>query len=197
MVYINLLPIREIKKRINAIQQLSLFGVCFACLLLAIGTFWFYHANIISALGDEITSLTQEKQRYNKILAQIAKLEQDKKLIESKIAVINELQKTKALTVHVLDEIAKLTPSKRMWLKSLKQNGMSVSLTGMALDNQTIAKYMETLRTSEFIAEVNLLNTSLTVFAGRNLKSFTLSCSLVLPEANDPEAEADSGTKQQ
>ena len=197
MVYINLLPIREIKKRANAIQQLSVFGLCFAGLLFAIGAFWFYQTSIISALGSEINTLTQEKQRYNKILAQIAKLEQDKKLIENKIAVINELQKSKAITVHILDEIAKLTPSKRMWLTSLDQSGMSVKLSGMGLDNQTIAKYMETLRTSEFITEVNLLNTSLAPFAGRNLKSFTLSCSIVLPEANDPEAEADSGTKQQ
>jgi type IV pilus assembly protein PilN len=197
MVYINLLPIREIKKRTNAIQQLSLFCVCFVCLLFAIGAFWFYQTNIISALGSEIGHLTKEKQRYNKILAQIAKLEQDKKLIENKIAVINELQKSKAITVHILDEIAKLTPSKRMWLTSLDQSGMSVKLAGMALDNQTIAKYMETLRTSGYVADVNLLNTSLTVFAGRNLKSFTLSCSIVLPGADDPEAEADSGTKQQ
>jgi type IV pilus assembly protein PilN len=197
MVYINLLPIREIKKRTNAIQQLSLFGVCFVSILFVIGAFWFYQTSIISGLGAEIATLTQKKQQYTKILAQIAKLEEDKKLIESKIAVINELQKTKSITVHILDEIAKLTPSKRMWLTSLDQSGMSVRLLGMALDNQTIAKYMETLRTSEYVADVNLLNTSLTVFAGRNLKSFTLSCSIVLPGADDPEAEADSGTKQQ
>ena len=190
MVYINLLPIREIKKRIKAIQQLSLFGVIFVSILAAVGAFWFYQANIVSALGNEITTLTEEKQRYNKILVQIAKLEKDKKLIESKIEVINKLQKTKALTVHVLDEIAKLTPSKRMWLTSLNQSGMSVKLTGMALDNQTIAKYMETLKMSDYINEVNLLNTTLSVFAGRNLKSFTLSCNLALPAAG-------SETKQQ
>ncbi len=119
--------------------------------------------------------------------------------MQSKIAVINELQKTKAITVHILDEFAKLTPSKRMWLTSLDQNEMSVNISGMALDNQTIAKYMETLRTSDYVSNVNLLNTSLAAFAGRNLKSFTLSCSIVLPEANEAEAEAeaDSGTKQQ
>ena len=195
MVYINLLPIREIKKRIKAIQQLSMFGTIFICLLIALGAYWFYQTNIVSALANEITSLDAEKKSYNKILAQIAKLEQDKKLIENKINVIKELQKTKALTVHVLDEIAKLTPSKGMWLNSLNQTGMTVNLTGMALDNQTIAKYMKTLTKSDFISNVNLTGTTLTAFAGRNLKSFTLSCSLVLPEADEP--EADSGTKQQ
>lgn len=184
MVYINLLPIREIKKRNNAIQQLSLFSVSFAILLLAVGVFWFYQASIISGLGSEISALNLEKQRYNKILAQIAKLEEDRKLIESKITVINELQKTKAITVHVLDEIAKYTPTNRMWLTSLNQTGMSITLTGMALDNQTIAKYMETLKSSPYINDVNLMNTTLSVFAGRNLKSFTLSCDLTQPAAD-------------
>lgn len=195
MVYINLLPVREIKKRIKAIQQLTLFGVIFLGILAVIGVFWFYQTNIVSGLASEITSLNAEKKRYNEILAQIAKLEEDKKLIESKIAVINELQKTKALTVHILDEVARLTPSKRIWLTSLDQDGMSLRISGMALDNQTIAKYMETLKTSDYISEVNLLNTTLSVFAGRNLKSFMLSCSLALPETNKP--EAGSGTNQQ
>jgi type IV pilus assembly protein PilN len=195
MVYINLLPIREIKKRAKALQQLSLVGVCFIALLVAIGAFWFYQANIVSALASEITSLNQEKTRYNEILKEIAQLEKDKKMIENKIAVIKELQKSKALTVHVLDEIAKLTPSKRMWLNSIVQNGMTARLTGIALDNQTIASYMETLKTSDYISEVNLVNTTLTGYAGRNLKSFSLSCSLVLPEANNQ--ETGPGTKQQ
>jgi len=197
MVYINLLPIREIKKRIKAVQQLSLFGVILASLLVVIGAFWFYQSSIASALAGEIATLNQEKQRYNQILAQIAKLEKDKQLIESKIAVINELQKTKALTVHILDEVARLTPSKRMWITSLDQSGMSLRLSGMALDNQTIAKYMETLKTSDYITDVNLISTSLSVFAGRDLKSFQLSCSLAMPGAAEETPGAEPGAKQQ
>ncbi|GAB4340605.1 MAG: PilN domain-containing protein [Desulfobulbaceae bacterium] len=189
MVYINLLPIREIKKRIRAKQQLTLAGIVFVAVLAAVGAVWFYQAQSISALAQEITSLKNEKQRYNQVLAQIAKLEKDKELIENKIAVINNLQKTKALTVHILDEVARLTDSKRMWITSLDQSGMSLRLSGTALDNQTIAKYMETLKTSPYITDVNLISTSLTVFAGRNLKSFSLSCSLTMPEAAPPEGD--------
>ena len=67
---------------------------------------------------------------------------------------------------------------------------------GMALDNQTIAKYMETLKTSDYFSEVNLQNSSLAAYAGRNLKSFSLSCTIVIPESADTE-KATSETQQQ
>ena len=191
MVYINLLPIREIKQRLKAVQELTLFGIVFAGILIALGAFWYYQSNIISGLNTDIANLKQEKQKYEKILKQIAKLEADKKLIESKIAVINELQKSKAITVHVLDEVARLTPSERVWINNLKQSGFTMSLSGMALDNQTIATYMNTLKNSEYISDVSLVGTQTSNFAGRNLKSFSLRITLQLPgEKKDSKTES-------
>ncbi|MDW7771263.1 MAG: PilN domain-containing protein [Desulfobulbaceae bacterium] len=186
MVYINLLPIKEIKQHAKAVQELTLFAVCLIFVLSALAVVGFYQASTAANLEKEIQALNAEKKRYEDILAQIKKLEQDKKLIENQIAVINRLKKTSALTVHILDEVANLTPTKRLWLSSLNQSGMSVSIAGMALDNQTIASYMETLKTSPYIADVNLISSSLQAYAGRNLKSFNLSCAIIVPaEAED------------
>jgi len=164
MVYINLLPIREI----NTAKQLQ----------------------------KDIAVLNKEKQHYNQILAQIKKLEADKKEIENRIAVINELKKSSALTVHILDEVANLTPTKRIWLTTLKQSGNSLQLAGSALDNQTVANYMETLKTSQYITEVNLNTSSQKAYAGANLMSFTLNCTIAMPGAASGE-EAASAAKQE
>ena len=195
MVYINLLPIREIKRRAKALQQLMVFGVCLAAVLAVLGLVGFYQASIASQLQADITSLNAEKQRYNEILAQIQKLEADKKLIESKIAVIKELKKSSALTVHVLDEVANLTPTKRIWLTTLNQSGASLQLNGMALDNQTLAGYMDALKTSEYIADVNLVSSSQQQFAGSNLKSFSLTCTISIPGATTPETATATNPK--
>jgi len=184
MVYINLLPIKEIKKRAQAQQQLMTFAIALVGLLAVIAMVGFYQINTVSQLQDDLVRLNKEKHQYTNILNQIKKFEQDKILIEKKIAVIKELRKSSALTVHVLDEVANLTPTKRLWIKSLSQSGNSLRLTGMALDNRTIAQYMEDLKTSPYISEVNLAKSSLSQFAGRNLKSFSLSCTISVPESD-------------
>jgi type IV pilus assembly protein PilN len=195
MVYINLLPIREIKKRAKAIQQLTAFTFCFVVVLILLAMVGFYQASIASQLQKDITSLQAEKKRYNEMLVQIQQLEADKKLIESKIAVIKELKKSSALTVRVLDEVANLTPTKRIWLTTLNQSGTNLQINGMALDNQTLAGYMDALKSSEYIEEVNLVSSSQQQFAGSNLKSFALTCTISIPGASAPQAATATNPK--
>lgn len=192
MVYINLLPIREIKRRTKAIRQLTLFAFVLVAVLVALGFVGVFQKTIASQLQKNIAELNKEKQHYNQILEQIKKLETDKKEIENRIAVIRELKKSSALTVRVLDEIANLTPTKRIWLTSLNQSGTSLQLNGMALDNQTIAGYMEGLKTSKYVSDVNLVTSSQTAYAGRNLKSFTLSCVISIPDTAEPDTAPES-----
>ena len=187
MVYINLLPIKEIKQHAKAVQQLTLFAVCIIAVLAAIGTVAFYQASKASQLQQDIATLTLEKQSYQKVLDQIKKLEKDQKEIENRIAVIKRLKKTSALTVHVLDEVANLTPTRRIWIKSLSQAGTSLTLQAMALDNQTVASYMETLKASPYVGAVSLANASHSTYAGRDLKSFSLSIAINIPETEEPE----------
>ncbi len=182
MVYINLLPIEEIKERAQAYHQLYVFAIGFLCLLLVLGGIGVFQATTATQLNVDLSRLQNEKHKYTKILDQIKKLKQDKVIIEKKIAVIKKLKKSSALTVHILDEVARLTPTKRLWLKSLSQSGNNLQLTGMALDNRTIAQYMDNLKTSPYINDVNLQNSTLAKYAGRDLKSFAISCLISVPE---------------
>lgn len=172
-----------------------MFVVCLVAVLVLIGIVGFYQKSSVNRLTGEIAALNAEKQRYNQILAQIKKFEEDKKLIENKIAVIKELKKSSALTVRILDEVANLTPTKRLWLDSINQSGPSLKIQGTALDNQTIAAYMDELTTSPYIQSVTLLNTAQKGYADRDLKSFQLTCSITIPDS--PEQETTAETNQQ
>lgn len=191
MVYINLLPVREIKRRQQAKKQLFSSLFAFFCLLLLLAGLVFWLTSEVTKRQDKLTALKQEKQQYSEALRKIKQLEQEKAIFEKQTAVIKKLKQSSALTVHVLDEVASFTPSKRIWLTSLTQSGSSLSINGMALDNRTIAKYMDELTSSPYIQSVNLANTSLKGFAGRNLKSFAITCSVSVPE-DKPETEATS-----
>ena len=181
MVHINLLPVREIKRRLQARRQIINFFIGLLCLFVALGGVAYLQSSKADQLRNELTQLKKEKRKYNKILSKIKKLEQDKALLEKRIAIIRQLKKSSSLTVHILDEIANITPTKRMWLTSLSQTGNNLQLTGMALDNRTIAEYMEDLKKSPYIKSVSLTSSSLKSYAGRNLKSFSLTCTIGMP----------------
>ena len=181
MVHINLLPVRQIKQKAAAKQQLATVFVCFFVLLAILGVIGFFQTSKATQLQNDITQLNKEKQRHAKTLALIKKLESDKALIEKRIAIIKQLKKSSSLTVHILDEVANVTPADRVWLTTLTQSGAGLKLAGMALDNRTVAKYMEDLKTSPYITNVNLASSSLKTYAGRNLKAFSLSCSIGVP----------------
>jgi type IV pilus assembly protein PilN len=187
MLRINLLPIRQLKKRAKARNQIITFItlLVFSCLIL--GAVGFLQATKIKNIETTITKLRAEKQKYAPILAEMKRLEQAKKDLENKISIIKKLKNDSATTVHILDEVAKKVDSKRMWLKSLKQQGASLSLSGIALDNRTVAQFMDALKESPYISGVNLSNASLAKVSGRDLKSFSLACSVTSPQENTQE----------
>jgi type IV pilus assembly protein PilN len=187
MLRINLLPIRQLKKRASARNQIISFATLVVFLLLILGAVAFLQMTKINNVEEQITQLKAEKKKYAPILKEMQRLEKAKTDLENKISIIKKLKQDSSTTVHILDEVANTVDSKRMWLKSLKQQGASLSLTGVALDNRTIAQFMDALKESQYIGGVNLSNASLVKVSGRNLKSFSLACSIVNPKKETPE----------
>lgn len=181
MIYINLLPVREIKRRNQAKRQIILSVLGLLCFLAILTSFAFYQVNTVARLQKAHADIQAEKQQYTKILNEIKKLEADKKVLLTRIEVIKQLKESSSLTVHVMDEVANLTPPQRMWLTGLSQTGGQLKLSGMALDNQTVAKYMEDLENSSYIQGVNLVSASMEKFAERDLKLFSVSCAVGVP----------------
>jgi len=182
MIKINLLPVRDIVRRQKFLNQIisALVGAVFVISVFVI--IEVYQLTSIGNMKDEIAKIESEKTTYTKVLNEIKKIEEEKKLLLTRIGVINQLKQSSSLTVHVLDEIASLTPPNRMWLKSLSQSGGQLELKGMALDDQTIARYMDDLEASNFIQNVRLASSSLEMYAERSLKAFSITANVVMPK---------------
>ncbi len=183
MLKINLLPIRQLKKRAKARNQIAGFLVVFLCIITLLGFVGLIQANSISSLNSKISNLESEMKKFTPILARIEQLKKEKAILERKIKVIKKLKKDSSLTVRTMDEVANIVDHERMWLQSLSQQGGSLSLKGVALDNQTIAKFMNNLKASPFVKSVNLSNSSLKKIGGKNFKSFSLNCAVAFPES--------------
>ena len=117
-------------------------------------------------------------------------IEATKKELERKSAVIDQLKSDSSLTVRVLNEVANIVDNERMWLLDLSQQGGTLLLNGIALDNQTVAEFMDDLKLSPFVTSVDLTDSSLKKIAGRDLKSFSLSCAVSQPDSSPQKEQA-------
>lgn len=190
MLKINLLPVRQLKKRAKARKQLFGMFLLLILVLALLAATGVLQAQKISGLQTDIAALQKEKDSYKPTLDKIAKLKKDREELVRKSEIIKQLKSDSSLTVHTLDEVASRVDNQRMWLESLNQQGSSLQLTGVALDNQTIAQFMDNLKESPFVQDVTLAGSSLKVVSGRNLKSFELNCVVAQPVQAAPEKTA-------
>ena len=194
MIYINLLPVRQIKKKIQARKKVFGMGITLLGVLAILGLAALVLGLKTDELKASIGALNKEKARYQTTINQIEKLKKDQELLETKLNTISQLKKGSQLTVRVMDELATLTPSSRLWINSMSFNGSIMRISGIGLDNATIADYMETIVTSPYFGSAELSGTSTTSVSGRRLKSFSLTIKVInadyLEEAPEEEEKA-------
>ncbi len=188
MIRINLLAVKVTKKAAAFRQQAILAGLALALL---IGVLSVFETSIlrdisgvqkkISWTDSEITRLKQAQTTYNELV-------KAKKSVEEKLNTIDTLEKNRSGPVHMLDELAMAIPidkkaaiPKKLWLKSMKQNGTNLELTGVALDNEIIASFMDKLSKSPYFSNVVLLGTQQDIGKDVLLYNFTLRLNLITP----------------
>ncbi|MBW1998369.1 MAG: PilN domain-containing protein, partial [Deltaproteobacteria bacterium] len=135
----------------------------------------YYFNKINSTAGSlkkEEERVTRELKKYQKTISKIRQLEKKIKEINAKLNVIKELEKKKTGPVHLLEEITYAVPKDKLWLNSLKESGGKLTLSGTAMDNETVALFMTNLENSEYINSVELQSTRM-----RSLPQYRLSVS--------------------
>lgn len=187
MLKINLLPVRQLKKRANAHRQLFGMLALFVLVLATLALVGILQLQKTKSLESNISTLNAKKASYTPTLNKITQLKKEREELARKTEIINKLKTDSSLTVRILDEVATRIDKQRMWLVALQQQNNALTLSGVALDNQTIAQFMDKLKESPFVKDVTLTNSLQKVVSGRNLKSFDLSCAVAQPESKKQE----------
>ncbi|MCK4837175.1 MAG: PilN domain-containing protein [Desulfobulbaceae bacterium] len=182
MTHINLLPVRQIRARLQVRNEIAIYLASIVFLLLALAMFSLNKISVSQGLQSDKAALTKERDHYQKYITETAKLKKDKKTQETKLNVIKKLKRTSQVSVHVMDEIANLTPANRLWLKTMSLSGAQLALAGTALDNATIAQFMNSISASTYFGKAALNKSSQTVVAGAKLKSFSLKIGVETPK---------------
>jgi len=178
MIRINLLPFRAARKRENIRRQISIYALVVVFVLLVFGYYTIHLKGTVSDLMAKEEQANTELASYKKVLDEIDGLEKRIKEIKTKLDVIKELEKGKTGPVLLLADIADSVPENKLWLNSYAESGGSLTLTGTAMDNETVALFMNNLENTERINSVDLQSATLRDLQEYNLKvsDFVLIC---------------------
>ena len=178
MIRINLLPFRAARKKENIRRQLMIYGLSVVLLCSIMGYTLFYLTSTLSGLKAEEKRIQDDLKTYEQTIKRIAELEKKIKEIRVKLEVIRELEKNKTGPVHLLDEIAMAVPKEKLWLSSMKEARGSLTMTGTAMDNETVALFMTNLEKSDYISGVDVQSAKLRTIPDYklNVADFVLEC---------------------
>ena len=186
MLQINLLPVREARRREDS-RQLAMQA---ALVLLLVGAVIGFTHSVISENIENSKARIAQKQRdidqYKPQLEQVAAFRKKKKQLETKIGVIDQLDQARSGPVRVLSELASRTPD-RLWLTSLTAEGKTIVMVGKSLDNDLVALFLRSLGESDYFTDVDLDKTEMKGESkGLRLVSFRIRAVLATPDSNAP-----------
>ena len=175
MIRINLLPVREKKKKESTRKM---FSILFLSLFLAAMVLFFIHlslSNQISQVQTQIVAYDEEIKRLKIDTKDVDRFKAEKEDLQRRLNIIYTLQQAKMGPVRVLDDLATALPGK-LWLTSLKEKAGKMEIKGVAFDNQDIATFMTNLERSGVIKNVELVISQQLERKELKLKEFTLTC---------------------
>jgi type IV pilus assembly protein PilN len=159
MIRINLLPVKETQRAIGRRQQVSVALLAFVLALLVMIIPYMLQGRTLGRLDTGIEQLRAEIKKLDEQTREARDLDKKRKELEAKLKVIGDLNRKRVGPVHILEDLSAATPEK-LWVVDFTDTGGQATITGMALDNQTIAVFMRQLETSKYFFEVDLVETS-------------------------------------
>lgn len=195
MIEINLLPVREARRKADLRQQaLLLVGTLVGSLALSGAVHAWMLARGVAA-RSQTKALEKEIEKFSTQLQQVEDFRRTKSEIEKKLAVIDRLDRSRSGPVHVLDELATHTPE-RVWLTNVRSQDGALSIQGMSLDNELVALFLTALNDSPYFDGVELEESELVERDRLKLNSFKVKAQLTtpgLPKETPELAEAATG----
>ena len=201
MIRINLLPVKE--KRRRATGQRHLFVIAILVAIECLGFFYVYSTRA-DDLSKRAGANKQKKAQIEKLKREVGDIEQlqkEKRELEQQQEILDRLEEHRSGPVKVLSELMfLLTPppdakarleiekrlgqpnwdSKRVWLKSFVEQETQVTILGEAKSNDDVAEFLTRLANSQYFKDVRLLWTKqqLANKALANLRfvQFTVRC---------------------
>jgi type IV pilus assembly protein PilN len=186
MIKINLLPVRAAKKKESARQQLSILLLSvIAVVVIALGVYSFTLAKISTA-QDEISKSEQEIKSLKEKIGEINNIKKFQEEVRKKLGILDQLRQNKTGPATRMAKLSDAVPEK-VWLTKYTENGINISIAGIAFNEELIAEFMRNLQGSNEFQNVELLVSEQMDIKDFKVKKFEITCSLKSNKVTEPE----------
>ena len=159
MIKVNLFPFRAARIKENIRRQVTIYLLSMIFLILASSYFYLDLYNKVNTLREERDVKQKELDSFKDTNKKIVALKKTIADVEVKLKTIKRLEKGKTGPVKLLDDIAMSVPEDKLWLTTLKEQKGTLILDGTAMDNETVADFMNKLQNTKSITSVELVRT--------------------------------------
>jgi type IV pilus assembly protein PilN len=177
VIRINLLPHREIRRKHQQQQFYILLGV-----VVVIGAIvWFVvHSYLEDQFSNQVSRnkyLQAEIEKLDKQIAEIQKLKDQIAALRARARVVETLQATRSEVVHLLDQLVRQLPD-GVYLKSIKQNGSRVTISGYTQSQARVSTLMRNLDSSPQLEQPGLIEIKSATQGKQRLNEFTMNVNI-------------------
>jgi type IV pilus assembly protein PilN len=188
MIRINLLPIKQLQAEVTRRREIIIGSVVLGSVLLLLVGAHLYQSWHLSNLEKELTDLRAELQALNAKVKEVSDLQVKIKDLRGKQKIIEDLNNKKSGPVLVMASLSQATPAS-LWLTELRESGGSITMVGLATDNETVANFLRSLTASKYFADIELVETIQGSGATATLKRFTAKARAVYRPAPAPDPQ--------
>lgn len=176
-IRINLLPHRQIRKarqqRLFAIFAAVVVGAGFAAVALGQA----YLMNAKASQDRRNAFLSEEIARLDKQIAEISQLKAKTQDLLARKDAVESLQSNRDGSVHLFDELARRLPD-GLYLKSVKQAGDVVAVSGYAQSSARVSSFMRALEQTAVFDEPTLVEVKAAQVGALRVNEFSLNVKL-------------------
>lgn len=191
MILINLLPHREAARKRQKDQFFTQLGLSAMLGGVIGGAIFTWYQGQISTQQERNRFLTQEIAKLDKEIKDIATLQQQIASLRARQTAVEDLQAGRNLPVYLLEELVNQLPE-GVFLRTMKQQGSSVLMTGTAQSQERVSELLRNLSnnspalTRPELVEIISASTPISGRDARRVANFTMRVTLRKPAAAAP-----------
>lgn len=183
MIRINLLPYRVQARKARRQQFFVLAGLISVLgSVLVFAAYSLIDSYIVNQNGSN-DFLKREIAVLDKQIDQIKRLQEQTQALLARKQVIEDLQQDRGEIVYLLSELVKQIPD-GIYLKTIKQEGLRVNMTGYAQSNARVSTLMRNLEASPWLESPQLIEVKASVLNGRRINEFAMDVTLTRAKAD-------------